>query len=237
MSSDSVSSRAIFAIIFLATFAGVVILMSSDLTDISPSDYRTVNVPDSLYGAEFFKTNITIYWNGTITPIGLDENLLLPYPEPELIGIDWATYNKENILLTHKFNHQWWGYQGYEAIKPYPLSTYDIISEYEESTNSSTFYMNSKSYSWLATFSYDQTTYDNITHSIESDELYLFIGRSPSQVADDQNAWSLISSILFWRNPDIHPAVNFLITIPIYATTIIVFFYFFTRFLEAIKIL
>lgn len=233
--SDDTGRRLIFSIVFLATLSGVVVLMSDNLTDINPSEYRQVSIPDSLYGAEFFKTNVTIYWNGTINDVGQVPYELLPAPAQELIIVEWNSYMPSQILLSHKFNQQWWGFQGYEAIKPYPITTYVIENEYDEGTNSSQFYMNSKSYSWLVTFSYNQTAYDNITASWEDGELYLYIGRSPAQVAQDQNAWSLISSVLFWNNPDIHPAINFLIAIPIYATTLVIFFFLFTRFLEAVK--
>jgi hypothetical protein len=69
-----------------------------------------------------------------------------------------------------------------------------------------------------AMFGYNTTAYDNCTQAYENDSLGIWLGINFDQVNTQFNAWNLISMILFFQMPDVHPIINAIIAIPIWVT-------------------
>jgi hypothetical protein len=67
-------------------------------------------------------------------------------------------------------------------------------------------------------FGYNTTSYDNCTQAYENDALGIWLGINFDQVNTQYNAWNLISMILFFQMPDVHPLINAIIAIPIWVT-------------------
>jgi hypothetical protein len=67
-------------------------------------------------------------------------------------------------------------------------------------------------------FGYNTTSYDNCTQAYENDALGIWLGINFDQVNTQYNAWNLISMILFFQMPDVHPLINVIIAIPIWVT-------------------
>lgn len=65
--------------------------------------------------------------------------------------------------------------------------------------------------------SYNQSLYNNATEAFENDSLYLEFGIEWDELGTGLNAWNLLTSILFFQSPDIHPYINALIAAPLWA--------------------
>jgi len=65
-------------------------------------------------------------------------------------------------------------------------------------------------------FYYNSTIWNNATEAWNHHELHFFAGIGFDQLNTSINAWSLISSILFFQMPDVHPILNAMVAIPLW---------------------
>jgi hypothetical protein len=66
-------------------------------------------------------------------------------------------------------------------------------------------------------FDYDEETYSNIEDAWNNHALSVFVGIDFDALATGLNAWDLIGMILFFQTPDVHPILNYMIGVPIWA--------------------
>lgn len=69
----------------------------------------------------------------------------------------------------------------------------------------------------LATVSYNATQYANLTMAFESDAATVIFAISWDELGTGLSAYSLISEIMLFSRPDVHPALNALIAVPLWA--------------------
>lgn len=232
--SENMSGRLIFAMTALSVFSLVVTLMGGSYGDISGDDYQLIDVPEDIKAGTFWDYNITTYNNGSITDFTTTK-FYIPVGSDDYIQCQWQGEPNDQIAIWYAYGKMLWFLKNSESLYPRTIAEYEIINDYNDETNSSTYHMTSKHYEWLVQFSYNQSAYTDIEDAITNDDLYFYIGQGNDLSPARMSAWSLVTSILLWQNPDIHPAVNFIIALPLYSLMAVVFFYVFTRVIEVLK--
>lgn len=230
--SGTTSGRLIFAMTALSIFSLLVVLMGASFSDIETQNYELIEIPDDIKSAMFWDYNVTEYNNVSIT-VGL-QNVPVPAGADDYVRVSWTT-GIDNLYMSWVYGKFLWFFKNDEAIAPWPLSLYDIIDGYDDETNCTVIDATSAHQAWLIQFAYNQTAYTDIEDSINNNELYLFIGKGNDLSPTKMSAWSLVTSILLWKNPDIHPAVNFVLAVPLYSLMAVAFFEIFTRVIEVLK--
>jgi len=66
-------------------------------------------------------------------------------------------------------------------------------------------------------FGFNTTKYSKPSEAYYDDGLSCLYGIGFDQINTSTNAWNLIGSLLFFQMPDVHPAINALIAIPLWA--------------------
>ena len=67
-------------------------------------------------------------------------------------------------------------------------------------------------------FNYDEETYSSVEDAWNHHGLSFFIGIEFDQIATGLNAWDLIGMVLFFKMPNVHPLLNYIIAVPIWAS-------------------
>jgi len=70
----------------------------------------------------------------------------------------------------------------------------------------------------MVMFGFNTTLYSNCTQAYQNSALGMWVGINFDEVNTTFNAWNLISMILFFQMPDVHPLINGIIAIPIWIT-------------------
>jgi hypothetical protein len=63
---------------------------------------------------------------------------------------------------------------------------------------------------------YNKTAYASAWHAFMNNDLHVLIAIGFDQENTRMNAWNLIGSLLFFQIPEVHPAINAIIAIPIW---------------------
>jgi len=85
-----------------------------------------------------------------------------------------------------------------------------------------------------AIFTYNQTSYTSYADAWSHDDLQLWLGITWDQQSTSVNAWNLVAMLLFFQLPGIHPIVNALLAIPIWACVAYLTFIFILRVIGAV---
>lgn len=224
--SDRITGLFIFAVIFSGVFGILIFTMPSELA--SSSSVR-VETPSSLWRtADLFLTNMTdtvnvTFAHDTWTAFGLS-------------GISGDVYYVwyTNPIDTFYFEHRWggwWIFSNRDSLSPSFVSEDEIIDAFDPTDNSSRFAFSCKHNDFEIVFYYNQTLYDNISQAVSVDALFAYVGVGVEKVASSVSAWSVVSSILFFNAPNIHPALNAVIAIPLWAIIGIVVYTLFLKLL------
>mgnify|MGYP000185597529 CR=1 FL=1 len=64
--------------------------------------------------------------------------------------------------------------------------------------------------------SFNTTKYSKPSEAWQYNELYILMGIGFDQTVTTMNAWNVISALLFFKMPDIHPLLNLFIALPIW---------------------
>lgn len=229
MSDSGVERYFVFAVIVVGLFAGLVQLMPSEFMSASRKEVVTpVNVWE---GAELFLSNITDAANFTAT-LGSGGDVTLTTIEVDF-GWNWYTWDDDYMYFMINYAG-WWIFDNYEYVTPYPQTRETVAENFDTSDNSSRTIMHSKQYEFEVTFYYNETAYANITDAWDNGDVNVYVGVGNEDTASSMGAWAVISSILFFSNPDIHPMINFVIAIPLWAMIAITIY---TLFLKLIPFL
>lgn len=230
----SVPNRIIFAIVALGVFGVLVGLMGTSFTDIDTENYQVINLPDDLTSAEYLLSTVDRYANDTITHGGGLVTLDYSGNNTDKVTAIWQSYDKTTIYI----NRVWTGFwilNNIEPVNPYPLPVSEIDKNFSTETNNTVLYLETAHKAYTFEFNYNTTAYSNISHAIDGGELYMWVGEGEDLDPNSKGVWTLLTSIIFFNNPDIHPVVNFLFAIPFYALFVTIVFYVFSRFIEVIK--
>jgi hypothetical protein len=98
-------------------------------------------------------------------------------------------------------------------------SEFDEVSETDEDTNITFagFTVACSHVSMHAVLAYNSSDYDNATQAFENDELSCEFAIEWDELGTGLNAWNIITAILFFQAPDIHPYLNIFLAAPLWA--------------------
>lgn len=98
-------------------------------------------------------------------------------------------------------------------------SIFDDAKDYDASTQVSRAYFRVKcEHVYLhATVAFNETEHIDITDAFQADEMTVMFAIDWDELGTGLNAYSLISQLMTFQKPDIHPALNALIALPLWA--------------------
>lgn len=216
----------VFVITFLATFIIIVALIPSGLWMGSEAkEYRQTSVPEEFEALDL----VQLAWhdNNTLLPSHTWYNpcyFWLPPTDPQIeIQVAWQGDPK---YLT--FWHGWVTWYGLPAghyLGKIDDQTdmkfrwdYVFWEHFDPNTNVSSFEATCPHGTiYYIHLSYNQTAYASFEEAWESGTLYCLIGLGVEDAVAKINAWNIVGQLLTFQLPDVHPVLNLLIAIPIYA--------------------
>lgn len=222
------ASGEIKVFITVVTFLGVFALLVSMIPGqfaVQSKTYRQVSVPEYFEAIDiqsFVETkNLTV---PAYDEYGLDcsvggwELRIYPYYSPLM--------NMYDLVLRHI--DRWWIFAyGWHSLRwrskakgidlGYTLDKDELLEYYDSERKVAEFIASCEHTTVYVAFAYNTTKYDNIVDAWANNELWMLIGIGFDQINTSTNAWNVIGKLLFFQAPDIHPAINALIAIPLWA--------------------
>ena len=214
--------------ITVVTFLGVFALLVSMIPGqfaVQSKSYRQISVPEyfeAINVQSFVETkNLTV---PAYDEYGLDcgvggwELKIYPYYSPLM--------NTYDLVLRHI--DRWWIFAyGWHDLRwrskvtgidlGYTLDKDELLQYYDDERKVAEFIASCEHTTVYVAFAYNTTKYDNIVDAWANSELWMLIGIGFDQVNTSTNTWNVIGKLLFFQAPDVHPAINALIAIPIWA--------------------
>ena len=222
------ASGEIKVFITVVTFLGVFALLVSMIPGqfaVQSKSYRQISVPEYFEAVNvqsFVETkNLTV---PAYDEYGLDcgvggwELKIYPYYSPLM--------NTYHLVLRHI--DRWWVIAyGWHDLRwrskvtgidlGYTLDKDELLNAYDADKGVAEFIVSCEHLTAYVAFAYNTTKYENIVDAWANSELWMLIAIGFDQVNTSTNAWNVIGKLLFFQAPDVHPAINALIAIPIWA--------------------
>ena len=121
-------------------------------------------------------------------------------------GMDW--YNKNGIKVSEQPLGEW----------SYPvIDIEDVDANYDNRSKVSEFTVKNEVLTIKVFLAFNTTKYSKPSEAYHNNELSILVCMGFDQVQTTTNAWNLISQILFFKMPNVHPLINALIAVPIWA--------------------
>jgi len=212
--TEDLGGKLIWVGVFLGVFFILVTSMPSGFYSSEP-DYQTHIIPES-----FEAIDIQYYAeteNDTITKADYAYDYSMG-------GWSFRWYAYFSDFIEHRRYEKWWIFYTYSApmiwLTPegkelgVNIGASDIETYWNTDTNTTKFYLKDNAVTVMCWFSYNTTTYDNVTDAWDNDSLDWLTALDFDNVKTTYNAWGLISMLLFFQLPDIHPALNMIIALP-----------------------
>lgn len=224
--AENTGRNVLFIVVFLATFT----LLASQIPVIflvpSIAEYDTLNVPSqSWYSLELGLSagQYPIFDNDTF-PINVEADLTLASVTVRGVFIDYGQGNELTLWRSHTI---FWIFTGTDYLYldgELGVQRKDAF-DYMRNENVTSFTMKDSKFVYHVSIAYDQAKFDTLAEAWDGTvgdtaELYVFIGMTSTEAdklyAEATNAWNLVNQILFFQSPNIHPALNALIAIPVW---------------------
>lgn len=213
----------LWVIIFLSTFfivLGSMVAESAFMFSETPF-IPSVSVPDRWDTAEIGKGSVTSQDWGNLS-----------YPTVHQLYLSWQGTNDTHIYVVWTddqteieiFHPHVWYY--WAIMLPYPVTQTYVVSIEDSDLQRSYFYTRCQDGDIpeiLVQFAYDTVTYDDLTDAWDNGELDIWIGyeAAGNQTIAHYNVWTLIGQLMSFNLPNVHPSINIIIGVPIYACIII----------------
>lgn len=210
---------------------------------ISDPNVRQVNYPDTwdsssmLYIAQSY--NYTTLGNSTDLDFdlgGRTQNLLGSYSEALEVNTTYLYHVTYSWIFFRQLEPcEWYTQEGLliNASHPNVIFWQEIDAMYNQS-DSPMFKAIFTDYSMYVIFEYNTTAYTTYEEAFHAGELSFWCGLQFDQTNTSYNAWDIIALLLFFSMPDIHPAINALIAIPLWIVIVYVSFIIILRVVGAI---
>lgn len=75
-----------------------------------------------------------------------------------------------------------------------------------------------------STVFYNSTAYSNSTEAWENDDIHVEFAIEWDELGTGLNGWNLLSAVLWFQAPDVHPAINFFIAFPMWVDIALIIF-------------
>lgn len=208
--------------VFIVSFLGIFVILVASMPSgfyVSAPDYEGRDYPD-YWSAEDIKS--IVFWGNTTVTYEYSWHYLKIDRSPNFDDIDiriyWYTYKPgENGFYFERYWYQWGWWLQIQQIKPYPLSELDVRDNIDETGNFSRFEMHCNSFNYITYFGFNQTTYSSLEDALDNQDIIISMGMGWDYESGALSGWDLIGRLLFFQVPDIHPILNAIIALPIWA--------------------
>ena len=222
----------IVVITFLSTFFIITAMIPSGFLQTAPEG-RTVDVPEYFEGIDIQSYADTYVINLTVTDfIEYDE---FSFGGWEMKYTDW---NPPDCLIWIRTQAKWWVFRwDFQYFKWYDKEgveqsestwigeyhekqaiSYDALDEaYENFGKEGLRWILKNIYTQMVVYvGFNMTKYSKPSDALNNGELSLLLCMNFDKTNTSYNAWNLVGAILFFQMPDVHPAINALIAIPLW---------------------
>lgn len=237
--------RFIFTVTLLGVFIILVGLMATESPTLfisAETDYDSLLPPNYLtdiLSAEEIRT--LVFWGTYNISRGSGGTLTITRTGdmPNIdIEINWMNpiSNIENFIC-RRYWYEWGGLvrENRDVLPKYPQnpifsppwmceSDFFYSDNLDDSGNFSRILMYDDAFNYVMFVTYDESTYSSLSDAFTNGELTLSLGMGWEYESSVMSGWDLISRLLVFQAPNIHPIVNAIIAIPIIATVSIVIF-------------
>jgi hypothetical protein len=218
----------LFTIIFISIFILLVSTIPSSFFTHQTGDagdYVEIDVPDrwdtgfiGSVGVKDYDNQSVVYGNAyffTLTYIEEDDTE---------IQLQWGIYGASYNYLYFYHKHMWWIFPDYKHMTPFPVEKDYMLSV--EQDNVSAVYIRCETGDIpeiLVQIGFDNNTYDSLTEAWNDGHLEMWLGymQNASATQAYYNVWILIGQLLTFQAPNIHPYLNAIIAIPIWAAIVL----------------
>lgn len=159
-------------------------------------------------------------------PVSVGQNFYLTYEDTNdtQINLVWTT------LGELYFTHVHWLFfiipVQYELV-PYPVVNDTVLATVGEGDTAEL---------WLRCgggdipevylgLSYDNDTYTDLEDAWDDGELMVYVGFTSNMTFTGGNAWALLGQLLTFNTPNVHPVINFFISVPIWVCIVVSILY------------
>lgn len=212
-------------LITVVSFLGVL----SILFALIPSQFytaaqgRQINLPD-----EFDAIDIQSFADSENFTIDFDGGI--DYVRDFVLGgwnIYFRVFNVDETIVTAHYASFWivrWSYHfadwydAASAINYGSVLTYtELNSVWDGESDIIVFNAKTDQTQWRVYFWWNLTDYDTPSDALNNDAMGVVYLIGFDQINTTVNAWTLVSMLLFFQMPDVHPAINAIIAIPLWA--------------------
>jgi len=228
----------VFAVSFIGIFVILVVTMPSQFYTTAP-EYQQYSYP-SFFNKEDIEY-IAFMRNETINLGDIYYSVILDFTDPPEIAkgergtinfkftVEWYdngwAISKQRINFQH-IEWEWFTFRRRhpmycfnEPDKTPSLSKANIVANWDEEYNASIIYPVSCNCIVTKVWFVDpNTTRNNISEAFDEGSLIVVMGFGFDDYQTSISAWSLVGQLLFFQAPQIHPVLNAIIALPIWAT-------------------
>lgn len=206
----------IVCVVFLGWFA----ILTNDIPSIFyyGGSRQAYIVPEE-WGAEaLFYGNITTEDNGTLIydsgGAASELELSLDYPDCNIAWF-WDPGTGVNACHVIRYWYFWGILIDSVDIEPMPLYRSYVTSKLDG--NVSRFTMSDIAYQYYVSISFNESKWSSFDDAWNNGELLVWMGMGYSDTPSTISSWNIIAQLMFFQIPDIHPTVNALIAVSIWA--------------------
>ena len=210
----------IVAITFLSTFFIITALIPSGFL-YTASEGRTVEVPEYFESVDIYSFadtyNFTVANESSVEDFDLGGWHVRFHNDFEaedfyvqLRDIWWIfTYNFRAL--------DWYNNKGIRVSDAlHDLDYAELDKNYDSEHNVCKFTVKNKETTFIVFFGFNTTKYSKPTEALADGDLHCLFCINFDKQNTSVNAWNLVGAILFFQMPDVHPAINALIAIPLW---------------------
>jgi len=110
----------------------------------------------------------------------------------------------------------------------------EIVSDWDTETNLAEYTVKCDHFKMYAWISYNTTAYESLVEAWDDEQAKVLFCIDFDQKGTGWNAWNIIGALLLFELPNVHPIINVLLNIPLYACIAYLAFIFVLRALGAI---
>ena len=217
----------IIVITFLSTFFIITAMIPPQFL-YSGVEGRTVETPEYFESVDIYSFaetyNFTVkkedYFTESFSLGGWNVRFYCKYNDKRMyVNI----YDSWWILEWNFRSLDWYDMNGVKVSEPAPspytyhfLSFENLDKNYDNKTKTCRFTVKNHEVTFVVYFGFNTTKYSKPTEALENSDLRCLFCINFDKINTTFNAWNLIGAILFFQMPDVHPAINALIAIPLW---------------------
>jgi len=140
------------------------------------------------------------------------------YTYDSLWVFEW-NYNQFKWFDTQGVQQSVWGWSPDGLSQEHELLAWSELNDnWDEDTNECRWRIANSGTQLTVYFGFDQTLYSNPEDALDNNALEALFCISMDEVNTSLNAWNLVAMLLFFQLPDVHPAINAIMAIPLWIT-------------------